>query len=212
MYAARHPSSAQEAARDKRARIAVERSSLVFSIARADRRALGRRSRAAGDTHVGWLQCRLGTSVGSESTVGVSGRCVVLRHSHGVRGQWYVACSGLGATDHYLLLPPPLHPYCGRHYTASQFIHRRLASLRCYQTPLAFERQGAVGWRHTRCVCADAHAECVVALLWCDGRVRPERPHSTRDPHAVTRFCFPHPPPVPFLSVPILFESGLLCQ
>ena len=78
-----HPYSAQEAARDKQTRIAVERSSLVFSVVQADSRALGQPSSAAGNTHIGWLECRLASSVGSNSTVGVSGRCAVLRHSHG---------------------------------------------------------------------------------------------------------------------------------
>ena len=56
--------------------------------------------------------------------------------------------------------------------------------------PFTFEGQAAVGWRHARCVCEGTHAGCVATVLWCDGRVRPERPQSIRDPHAVARFVF----------------------
>ena len=43
---------------------------------------------------------------------------------------WYIVGWVLHTTMlHYLL--PRLHPYCGRHYTASQFIHRSLAPLCC---------------------------------------------------------------------------------
>ena len=65
--------------------------------------------------------------------------------------------------------------------------------------PLTFEGQAAVGWRHAQCVCEGTHAGCVVTLLWCDGRVRPERPQSTTQWRV---FVSPHPPSVLSQSVP----------